>query len=501
MRIWPALLALAILGACHRSDPATRFAEARAAFAAEDYVAARDAVLAALDAKGDDPAMLELLARADLALADGEGAGRALDRLAALGHRDLTMRELAAEAALRRGQARKMADVLAGDDSAVAWRLRGEAALAADDPAAALGAFETGAAKGGDFRLAFEFARMMIDAEDWGDAETVLGAMRAAAPGKLDTLMTAGAIAEGRGRSDAAEAAYAEAARRYPARIEPLAAAAALAGQQGRFDRMRGLLDKAAAVQPDSGWIADLRLHLAVARHDWNLVRTMLAPHEAALDPHGFPARAYAEALFHLGRTEAARAILAPVVLLAPRDAAARVLLAQCNLALDDPRGARDAIAPLADSALAGPVELDIAVRAGSAVHDPRVTGWRDRLVSPRLAQIARDAAAAAAAFAREDWGAALAHWRAIPDHDQDPQVMARMALAESGMGHADAAIALADAALARAPHDTVLMHTAGRVRLDADRDSATMQALLHEAWEHEPGNALFRADYARSRN
>lgn len=495
------LLAALLCAACHRPDPAARLSEAQAAYAAEDYVKARDAVLAGLESRPDDPTLLQMLVRADLALGDGEGAGRAVDRLTALGQHGRAITELAAEAALKRGQMRTMARLLTGDTSAVAWRLRGEAALAAGDPVAALGHFEQGAAIGGDYRLAFDFARMMIDAEDWTDAETALAAMREAAPGKLDTLMTAGTIATARGRYDAADAAYAEAARRYPARIEPIAAAAELAGMRGQLDRMQRLLASADALNPGDDTLATLHLHLLAARGDWTGLRRRLAPQEARLDPHGYPARVYGEALFRLGQIEAARAILAPVVVVAPRDPDARLLLAQCGLALGDARAALDAIKPLAQSALAGRAELAIAVHAAEALSDPIAAQWRARLSSSQLPAIEAHAAAAAAAFAREDWAAALDHWSAIPGHDTDTQVLARMALAQSGLGHADAAIALADAALARDPHDPVLMHTAGRVRLDAERDITDAQVLLRQAWEHEPGNALFRADYARSRN
>jgi hypothetical protein len=60
------LAALLLTAACSRPDPAALYGEAKAAFAAEDYVTARTSLLAALDASGAggaDRAMLLLLAR------------------------------------------------------------------------------------------------------------------------------------------------------------------------------------------------------------------------------------------------------------------------------------------------------------------------------------------------------------------------------------------------------------------------------------------------------
>ncbi|MGK4495583.1 hypothetical protein ACSLVN_27630, partial [Klebsiella pneumoniae] len=78
-------LACLAMAACHHADPAASMAQAERAYAAEDYVRARTAVLAALDAGDATRAMLVLLVRADLALGDGDGAQSALSRLSDLG--------------------------------------------------------------------------------------------------------------------------------------------------------------------------------------------------------------------------------------------------------------------------------------------------------------------------------------------------------------------------------------------------------------------------------
>jgi tetratricopeptide (TPR) repeat protein len=488
------VLALLVLAACGHPDPAARFAEARAAFAAEDYAHARSAVLAGLEADGGNRAMLWLLVRSELALRDGDGAGRALARL---GETGLTRHDLAepeAEAALLRGQAQTMADLLEGDTSPTAWRLRGEAALAQGQGAAALAAFRQGLAAGYDDRLAADTARLLIDADDLDGAQRVLRPN-----GGLDSMMLAGTIAERRGQLDAARQAYAAAAARFPARPEPLVALADLADMAGDRDRTAQLARAAAAINASDPAVFSLTVRVAAEQGDWDTVRRLLAPRESRLDPHSFEGQAYGEALLNLGHGEAARAIFQKALLLSPQNPYARLMLAKCDLAVGDGAGALATIRPLADSVLAGERELDVAVRAAAMAQSPLLAGYTDRLHSPQLAAIGADAARGTAAMNRQDWAGALAAWRALPGHDRDSEVLKRIALAESRLGQVQPAQADADRALALDPHNPDMLHMAALVRIDAGRDLDNARTLLRQALERDPDNRLFRADLARA--
>jgi tetratricopeptide (TPR) repeat protein len=488
------LLAALALAACGHPDPAARFAEARSAFAAEDYARARTAVLAGLEADHANRAMLLLLVRANLALRDGDGAGRALGRLAETGAARRDLVELEAEAALLRGQGQVMADLLRDDASATAWRLRGEAALADGESAAALIAFRKGMAAGYDDRLAADLARMLIDADDLDGAAAV---MRPG--GRLDNLMIAGLVAERRGQAEAARQAYATAAARFPARPEPVVALADLADMAGDRDQTARLARQAAALGPGDPQVFSLRVRVAAEQGDWAAVRTMLAPREGSLDLHSFEGLAYGEALLNLGHGEQARAIYQKALLLSPQNPYARLMLARCDLAVGDGAGALATIRPLADSVMAGQRELDLAVQAAAMAHSPDQAGYAARLHSPRLAAITADVGRALAATGRRDWAGALAAWQALPGSDRDPEVMKQMAQAASRLGHADQALGYADRALALDSRNPDMLHMAGLVRLDAGRDSATARTLLRQALERDPDNRLFRADLARA--
>jgi tetratricopeptide (TPR) repeat protein len=121
------------------------------------------------------------------------------------------------------------------------------------------------------------------------------------------------------------------------------------------------------------------------------------------------------------------------------------------------------------------------------------------RLQSPQLKLNQQFAATGQAAFNRQDWKAALAAYGQIPGHENDAEVLRRMAAAAVRTGDTDAAIGYADRALAMAPRNADMLHTAALVRLEAGRDREQMLRLMREASHLDPANRLFRADLARA--
>lgn len=494
-----ATFALIALAACSHVDPGARFADAKAAFAAEDYGRAREAVLAALEGDAGNRDMLLLLVRTDLAMGDGEGAGRALARLADGGMQGQDWNELSANAALLRGQTEDMERFLGADQGPVAWRLRGEAALAKGDTVTALRDFQQGMAAGADFRLAWDYTRMLIDADDIDGADQALAVMRQVGPDRLDTWMTAGVIAEASEKVDAASAAYGKAAQLHPTRPEPLLALADLADRHHDVKRAAGYTAQAAALAPDNGQVVSMLARIADEQGEWEKVRSMFAPHEATLDLHGPDGLSYADALYHLGKVEAARAILQQALSLSPQSLKVRQKLAQCDLDLGDGAGALRTIRPVADSVLAEKSDLDLAIRAADMTQDASLSGYVARRNSPQLAAINAAARQAVAAMERRDWGAAMAAWQTIAGTANDPMVLKLMALTASKLGQNDVAIGYADRGLTLDSANPDMLYMAGVVRLNAGRDNEAARSLLRQALERDPTNALFRAAYARA--
>ncbi|MFX8945968.1 tetratricopeptide repeat protein, partial [Acinetobacter baumannii] len=77
---------------------------------------------------------------------------------------------------------------------------------------------------------------------------------------------------------------------------------------------------------------------------------------------------------------EQARAIFAQALLLSPQNPYSRLMLAEAQLATGDAATALRTIRPLSDSVLAGPREIDLALRAAQAAEDPSATALAARL-------------------------------------------------------------------------------------------------------------------------
>ncbi len=124
------MLASAILLALSACDNpfADPMADATAAYEKQDYFAARDGAQAALRDDGSNAAALELLARSQIAVGDGANALASLGRLDKMPGKPADINLLLAEANLQIGDAAAMNDLLEGNTSADAWRLRALAA-------------------------------------------------------------------------------------------------------------------------------------------------------------------------------------------------------------------------------------------------------------------------------------------------------------------------------------------------------------------------------------
>ena len=499
------LAALLLTAACSRPDPAALYGEAKAAFAAEDYVTARTSLLAALDASGAsgaggaDRAMLLLLARAQLRLGDGDGAKATLAQLESAGGKTAEAARMLAEAAVLRGQPEEALDLLGADADPEAWRLRAAAHTALEDSAAALDAMRKGLAAGGNYALLHDYAVYLMAAQDYAGAQGALAKMRVLGPAHLDTLMLGGDLAANQDQFDAARRAYLAAKTKFPARSEPLLALASLAEMQGKLDEAIALVEQAATIAPRSGQVEALRVQFAAQQGDWEKVRMMLTGQELTLEPRSANGMAYAEALLRLGHAEQARAMFAKALSLSPQNPFARLMLAEAELETGDAASALRTIQPLSGSVMADARALELASKAARGAGDPSAASLAARLHSPQLKVNQTLIAAGEAATIRGDWRAAIAAYRQLPGYEGDAEVLKRLALAASKAGLHAEAIGYADKALALAPRNADMPHIAGLVRLEAGQNADQARSLLAQALQLDPSNRLFRADLGRA--
>ncbi|QCI95104.1 tetratricopeptide repeat protein [Novosphingobium sp. EMRT-2] len=495
--ILPALL---VLAACGSETPQQHLDRAQAAFKAEDYRTARKELGEAVSAAPEDARILDLLARVQLRLGDGEGAQATLARLEAAGAKGPEIARMKADAALLRGQTNEALSLLANDGHPEAWRIRASALLANRDEAGALEAYRKGLAAGGDARLVRDYARFLLDSQDIAGAEAQLADLRRRSPDALDTLMLAGDIDAQANRWGGALAAYKRAQSLYPTRPEPLLAQADAADQQGKLDEAEALVARANDVAPESGDVLRMRIQIAAERGDWEKVRSTLAPRESSLEPRSPEGLAYAEALLRLGRAEQARAIYAKALLLSPQNPFARLMLAEAQLATGDAATAYATVKPLADSAMAGPRELELAEKAARAAGNPAADTLKARLQSGDLRRTQQLAATGQAAMARGDWDAAIAAYQQVSGYQADAEVLKRLAFAASQAGRNADAIGFADKALALQPSNADMIHLAGLVRFRAGTDRDKAVTYLEQALRADPANRLFRNDLARAK-
>ncbi|WP_156484040.1 tetratricopeptide repeat protein, partial [Novosphingobium subterraneum] len=206
----------------------------------------------------------------------------------------------------------------------------------------------------------------------------------------------------------------------------------------------------------------------------------------------------YAEAMLRTGHPEQARAMFQRALTRSPNNPFARIMLAEAQLATGDSLAAFGTVRPLAASQLAGPRELELAVKAADAAGLPDATPLRARLRAAQAGQAQSLAAEGQAALAREDWSAAAQAYAQLAQSGDDPEVLKRLALALSHAGKGEEAIRAADKARALRPEDPDTLYMAGLVRARTGTDLPTAITLLRKASSAEPTNAVFRNTLAR---
>ncbi|PNU06143.1 tetratricopeptide repeat protein [Novosphingobium guangzhouense] len=483
----PFVAALA-LTACGDS-PETLFATARNDFAAGNYEQARLEVAAALKKQPRDIAMLTFLVETQLRLGDPdaiEGAIRRLERAGGAG-----TGRMKAELALLRGNARAALDALGDDASATGWRVRGEAHLALGDKQQAQAAFEAGLKAGDDIRLAQSYARYLLQNGKLDRAAALLRDMQRIAPHSYETLTMVGDLALAQQRSDDAARAYRAAIDAFPDRAASMLALADIYGENGQYELIAPLLDRASAIEPENPAIMTMRLRLLAQQRRWRDIRDMLQTHESQLEPGSEAVLIYARALLELGQPGQARLLAGRALLMQPGNRDAAEVQARARLAGGDPQGAWDTLRQMASSTLVSSDVLKAAARAAQEVHAPEAAALDRRAEPARLARTQALASRGEAALAKQDWAAAAAAYRGLLEQGEDAEILARLAYVASRMGHGREAVAYADRAMA-ADGSAQYVYVAGQARLDSRIDLQRAIALLERAVAADPDNATF---------
>lgn len=498
--LYPLLPALLAMSACAET-PDEAFAKAQKEFAEHDYNAARINLANALKGKPGDPAMLLLQARTLLALGDGEGAGAALEQLSAGKAPTGELAQLAAEAALLRKNPDKALELLGAATGSEAERLRAVAALQKGNLPSAQDHFEKAVQDGGNARSFADYARFRLMSGDIAGADELAKRAVTADPGAIDTLLIGAELALRHGDLQRSLELYAKAAKSYPASLAALTGKAAVLGELGRLDEMEAVLGQAVVAAPDNKAVQFLQAKLALARKDWDKVRSLIQPIESKLEPLDPLRQIYGEALLRLKQSQLAAAQLEPIVRAQPGNRGAVILLAEAKLAGGDAARAMEILRPLADQPSAGQGELALMAQAAKAAGNPDAAVYEARSKRPAPQSLGRDLADGDAAMRAGNWaGAVKSYERLLAVSDgKNPVVLNNLAYAYTMLGNYDQAIAMADRALKVAPNNPSVLDTAGWAWFKSGRDLARARQLLRRAAQAAPQSMTIRAHLAEA--
>jgi len=486
-----ALLLSTLLAGCGDS-PEQRLARARDSFSTHEYRKARLDLASVLKEDPANAAVLELLARVNLASQDAVGAETMLDRLKAAGRTPADYPLLMAEIDVMRGRHDEAIKRLEGNQSAEAYRIRALALLGKGDTAGAEQAFAAGARAGGPRgRLLGDYAHFVLATGDKERAQALATQAMAEKPAQLGALLANAEIAQVRGQAMEALKFYDTALIDYPESRAALIGKIAILGEIGRINEIRTLVDDALKENPKDLDYIYLQARLAAVDNNWPKVREILQPHEGELVGTSPGRLLYAEALLQIGQPEQARVMLTEILRSQPGHRQARFLLGRSQLASGDAKAALDTLQPIATRPDATPQELALIAKASQQAGDPSATALAGRAAFPTAELLAGEFAKGDAAMRARNWMAAIkAYERIMGETDgRNVLVLNNLALAYNQVGNKDKALDFAERALKLAPDNASVMDTMGWLLHQAGKDRDRAVALLREAARRAPGN------------
>ncbi len=496
--VLPALaLSLAACG-LGSGDP---LVEAQAAFDEGDYRTARIALVEAMEDPDSAAEAAPLYARTLLALGDGEGAERIIERIRSSGKTPRDIDALAAHAAFLRGdpeEALVRSELPGAQDALGAWvAIRALTALQRNDEAltradAAVEAFPDDArllATRGAMALA---QRQVAAAKDWS-----IRALEADET-QLDALMLAGQLRLLRSDYAGARAFYARAHRHHPVDLDVLFALAATEADLGNAGAAAGHLETLLSSAPGHPLALLLSARLAFAKGDLDEANAILQRSESDIAKLPNGRLLMGEVAYLRGLPAQAIVHLREFLDTEPGHIHASTVLAQAYAGEGEVRRAFDLVAPLADSATATPQLLALASRlSGELGQEDR---FADRVAGARPETFAAQAREAQTALLAGQAQKAERLYAALLDNGGRGDAVILNNAAHSALGVGDKAEALrrARGAYALAPRDPRVADTLGWVLLENGEASAGLRH-LETAMAAQPGNLQIRWHYANA--
>ncbi len=487
------------LSACGLS-PDERIDRAEAAYAENRFTEARLDLASALQEDVDNIEALELMARTQLQIGDGEGAAFSLARLDDLRARPGDFEILMAEALLLRGEFAEAISRAEALGSAEGMRIAALSHIGIGNVRSAQSAFEEGMEKPGDqSRLLADYAIFMLNAGDAQAADLLATRARAANGIGLDPLIASARVAQARGDLNRALEYYSAAAEEWPeARIAILGRIGVL-GDLGRINEVRPLINEMAERLPGDADILYLQARLAAEESNWAKVRDILQPIERR--DIVTQQLLYARALVELDLPEQALPRLQTLLRRSPASPAIRRLLARAQFDAGNADAAYNTIRPLAISATG--TAQDLALFANAARATGRSGDIGTALASaPPSERIGTLLAEGDRALRNENWRTAIDAYEELRawTGNSNALVLNNLAYAHGRAGNPEEAIRLGELAHELAPEHASIMDTLGWLLVSTGNDRSRGLLLLERAAELDPTNATINRHLAEAR-
>ncbi|MDP4575186.1 tetratricopeptide repeat protein [Qipengyuania sp. G39] len=484
------LVLAAALAACS-PNPATRFATAEEAFAANDFRAARISLIAGLKEQPGDHEMRLLLARAQLALGDGEGAASSLDALPAEFASQPRVAIVRAESDILRGRFDEALAGVAEIEAGAADRIRALAYIGQEKFDQAAEAFAVGAARDEvDPRLLAAYGRFAL-ANGEGDkaAELVEQAIESD-PQLVEAHLVNGLVRESRNDLSGALMAYDRALELHPDNFDGRLGKAQMLARLDRFEEAAGIADALSAEAPEDRSIAFLKARIAAGEGEWKAVRKILQPYENELrSAAGLPA-IYGESLIEIDQPALALGVLEPELSRQPNSRPLRRLVARAQLAGGDARAALGTIRPLASRADATPAELRLAARAAERTGSSSAEEFVRRAEMPSAEWVGGELAKADQALRNRQWRDAETRYESILSRTRSDNAMVlnNLAFAKEKLGKEKQALEIALRAAKLEPDNASILDTAGWLLVQTGSRARGLE-MLRRAAKLDPEN------------
>lgn len=490
---------LLMLGACSSGggDP---MADAKDAFAENDYRGARIYLMSALKENSADPAANLLYGKTLLRLGDGVAAEAAFKKLSGNAEYRAEVQSLMAHALLLRGMPERVLVLTKNPDpkhASLMYWARAQALLALDRKDDALVALSDGlAASPNDPDLLVLRGNYEVDQRNISEARRTAALALKHGPENLDALLLSGQLALMRQDLPAAKATFDKALELYPDSITPLFSVAAVNADLGNQKDAKVNLKRILELAP--GHPMALFLIAKIAFDDGNIDRAHELIQGAGETLNDVPGALLlrGEIAYLQGNYEQAIDWLRRFLADRPGHVQATMVLGSALVAAGNEKEAYQVVKPAAERATATPQLLALAAKLAKAEKDPLAKSFNSRAQTPKgRDDIALKMTEAGQAIADKQWVKADAIYADLRASGLDGNaiIMNNSALVKLELGKKTEAVTFARAAQALTPGDPNVLDTLGWTLLQSGQDKAEALKLLRRASSRAPGNLEIR--------